>query len=106
MAQSNVYSLNIVGYVNLTVKPGFNLISLPLQNADATSSINSVFDEHHPLMPGVMHSPYQLELRQFILQPGCLCRASGDGNWYDLNGHLFGHLTRSFLDIRIFPEHA
>jgi len=32
MAQSNVYSLNVVGYVNVTVKPGFNIIANPLDN--------------------------------------------------------------------------
>lgn len=30
MAQSNVYSLNAVGYINLTVYPGFNIVSCPL----------------------------------------------------------------------------
>jgi hypothetical protein len=32
MAQANVYSLNAVGYVNLTLQPGFNLIANPLNN--------------------------------------------------------------------------
>jgi hypothetical protein len=30
MAQTNVYSLNAVGYVNVTIAPGFNIISCPL----------------------------------------------------------------------------
>jgi len=30
MAQTNVYSLNAVGYINVTVYPGFNIISCPL----------------------------------------------------------------------------
>jgi len=30
MAQTNVYSLNAVGYINVTVQPGFNMISCPL----------------------------------------------------------------------------
>jgi hypothetical protein len=29
-AQSNVYSLNAVGYINVTVQPGFNIITCPL----------------------------------------------------------------------------
>ena len=30
MAQStNVYSLNAVGYINVTVQPGFNIVSCP-----------------------------------------------------------------------------
>jgi hypothetical protein len=30
MAQTNVYSLNAVGYINITVTPGFNIITCPL----------------------------------------------------------------------------
>jgi hypothetical protein len=30
MAQTNVYSLNAVGYINVTLEPGFNIISCPL----------------------------------------------------------------------------
>jgi hypothetical protein len=30
MAQTNVYSLNAVGYINITVYPGFNMVSCPL----------------------------------------------------------------------------
>jgi hypothetical protein len=41
-AQNNVYSLNVVGYVNLTLKPGYNLISAPLNTASATAEINTV----------------------------------------------------------------
>jgi hypothetical protein len=31
LAQSNVYSVNVVGYINIDIAPGFNLISSPLQ---------------------------------------------------------------------------
>jgi len=30
MAQTNVYSINAVGYINITLYPGFNIISCPL----------------------------------------------------------------------------
>jgi len=40
-AQAQVYSVNAVGYVNRTIKPGFNLISNPLNAADNT--INTLF---------------------------------------------------------------
>jgi hypothetical protein len=33
MAQTNVYSLNAVGYINVTVQPGFNIVSCPLITA-------------------------------------------------------------------------
>lgn len=39
-AQSNVYSLNVVGYVNLTLKPGYNLIANQFSNS--TAQINTV----------------------------------------------------------------
>jgi len=41
MAQSNVYSLNIVGYVNVVITNGFNLIANPLDNG--TNDLNSLF---------------------------------------------------------------
>jgi hypothetical protein len=38
---SNVYSVNVVGYVNITIKPGFNLISAPIKgSANPTATIN------------------------------------------------------------------
>jgi hypothetical protein len=36
MAQSNVYSLNVVGYVNTTLKPGYTLIANPLNTTNNT----------------------------------------------------------------------
>ena len=41
MAQGNVYSLNIVGYVNVPITTGFNLIANPLDNG--TNDLNSLF---------------------------------------------------------------
>ena len=41
VAQSNVYSLNIVGYVNTTINAGFSLIGNPLDNG--TNDLNSLF---------------------------------------------------------------
>jgi len=39
-AQSNVYSLNVVGYVNLTLKPGYNLITPQLKDSSGSTAIN------------------------------------------------------------------
>ncbi|MBE0544086.1 MAG: hypothetical protein IH623_22315 [Verrucomicrobia bacterium] len=36
VAQSNVYSLNVVGYVNVPLSAGFNLIANPLSSGDNT----------------------------------------------------------------------
>ena len=41
MAQGNVYSLNIVGYVNVPLATGYNLIANPLDNG--TNDLNSLF---------------------------------------------------------------
>jgi len=41
MAQSNVYSLNIVGYATVTIKPGYNLLANPL-SAGATNGANEI----------------------------------------------------------------
>src|SRR4051812_16300088 len=39
-AQSNVYSVNVVGYANITLQPGYNLISCPLLNSN--NDVNTV----------------------------------------------------------------
>ncbi len=36
MAQSNVYSLNVVGYINLTVPAGYSLVTAQLQGSDTS----------------------------------------------------------------------
>src|SRR5437879_6035335 len=41
VAQSNVFSLNIVGYVNTPLTTGFNLIANPLDKG--TNDLNSLF---------------------------------------------------------------
>ncbi|HEV2209264.1 MAG TPA: hypothetical protein VG167_10850 [Verrucomicrobiae bacterium] len=41
MAQSNVYSLNIVGYVNVPLATGFNLVANPLDNG--TNHLSGLF---------------------------------------------------------------
>jgi hypothetical protein len=80
MAQSNVYSLNVVGYVNINIQPGYSLITLPMQSADPTSSINSVLTNTTPVMPGGSYvytwNPVTSTLANAIY-------AGGDGNWYD-----------------------
>lgn len=41
VAQSNVYSLNIVGYVNVDITNGYNLITVPLKPTDGNMDINN-----------------------------------------------------------------
>jgi hypothetical protein len=44
MAQA-VYSVNIVGYINLTMKPGFNLIANQLNNGSPANRITTLFTD-------------------------------------------------------------
>jgi hypothetical protein len=41
-SMAQVYSINIVGYVNLTMKPGFNLVANPLTAGTPANSLNAV----------------------------------------------------------------
>lgn len=41
VAQQNVYSLNIVGYVNVDIQPGLNLISNPLKPSNGNYNITN-----------------------------------------------------------------
>lgn len=41
VAQSNVYSLNIVGYVNVDIVDGYNLITVPLRPTDGNLNITN-----------------------------------------------------------------
>src|SRR5260370_14962017 len=83
MAQSNVYSLNIVGYVNLTLSPGFNLVSTPL--LASASDVNTVLTNQSPVVPAnsllYMWSPSQANYAQALT-------AGGDGFWYDQSFNL------------------
>jgi hypothetical protein len=48
MAQSsNVYSLNVVGYINVPINPNYNLISVQL-DADGVNSINTILTNGTP----------------------------------------------------------
>jgi len=76
MAQ-NVYSVNVVGYVNLTISSGFNLISVPLQAS--STDINTVLTNQTP----VLDSSSLL----YTWNPGGqtynqAAAAGGDGLWY------------------------
>jgi hypothetical protein len=43
VAQTNVYSLNTVGYINVTLSPGFNIIACQLQTG--TNTVGSLFND-------------------------------------------------------------
>jgi hypothetical protein len=41
MAQTNVYSLNAVGYINVTLSPGFNIVACPLWATDPSGATDN-----------------------------------------------------------------
>jgi hypothetical protein len=51
-ATAQVFSVNAVGYVNVQLTPGFNLVSNPLQAAD--NSIGALFSNISPSIPAGM----------------------------------------------------
>jgi hypothetical protein len=51
MAQTNVYSLNAVGYINLTLQPGFNIITVPLL-ASPDNTIGTVLNNANGSLTG------------------------------------------------------
>jgi hypothetical protein len=42
-SMAQVYSQNIVGYINLTIAPGFNLVANQLNTSSGTNALGSVF---------------------------------------------------------------
>lgn len=104
MAQSAVYSQNVVGYVTVQLYPGLNLVSAPLQNADATSNPQNVLAnitnpdvaDYSGFMPAfsdlyIFNPTNSVALQangSFVVNgPGynTAMIAGGDGNWYDAN---------------------
>jgi hypothetical protein len=50
-AQTNVYSLNAVGYINVTLYPGYNLVTCPLL-ASPDNTINTLFNNASDIYNG------------------------------------------------------
>jgi hypothetical protein len=88
MAQSNVYSMNIVGYVDLTIQPGYNLISVPLQSSDTNNDVNTVLTNTSSIFPAgdllFTWDPVNARYADPL-------QAGGDGNWY---GPFFNFYTQ------------
>lgn len=74
MAQSNVYSLNIVGYVNKTIPSGYSLIANPLK-AGVTNGANEIM----PLVDGSIYLTWNGTSYNYASYD------SGLGGWIDVN---------------------
>lgn len=73
LAQAPVYSVNAVGYVNVTLKPGYNLISNPLNGTN--NAISTVL----PTVPeGTSAFKWNGNIQQFAAADSYL-----GGVWYD-----------------------
>jgi hypothetical protein len=57
MAQTNVYSLNAVGYINVTCYPGFNLIACPLI-CSPDNTVNTLMNNSNGSLTGTTLSFY------------------------------------------------
>jgi hypothetical protein len=88
MAQSNVYSVNVVGYVNVTLAPGYNLVSSPLQATN--NGVNTVLTAQSPILQNGTLFIWNATTGAGFLPavfPG------GDGFWYDNNFNLATNQT-------------
>jgi hypothetical protein len=64
-SMAQVYSVNAVGYVNVNVDPGFNMVSNPLNAAD--NSIQSLFRNFQGTIPGGLKVyPFDPTTGQFV----------------------------------------
>ncbi len=80
MAQSNVYSLNVVGYINLPLVKGFNLLSAPL--AGSNNVVGTVLGNTTPVLDGnaLLYTWNGTTYAQALT-------GGGDGSWLDQNGN-------------------
>jgi hypothetical protein len=83
MAQSNVYSLNIVGYVNASVIPGFNLLANPV--VTGTNGIGQV-------LPSVSEGTL---VYKYLPNGSFNIDIFASGAWYDFNTELPSTTTLS-----------
>lgn len=82
-AQSNVYSLNVVGYVNLTLKPGYNLITAQLKDASGSTQINTILTNAPTLADNSTFFGWNSGLQTFTEAANWVSPASGGPAWYN-----------------------
>jgi hypothetical protein len=83
-AQSNVYSANVVGYVNLAIKPGYNLLTAQLKNtAYPTAPINPVLTNCPALTDGSTLFGWNAVSQSFTESA---IWVQGESAWYNADG--------------------
>ncbi len=96
---ANVYSVNVVGYVNLSITNGYNLIANPL-DADGTNNINTVI----PVAPdGTQLLQWLPGIQNFT--PLVQYIAAGNG-WYDQSFNLATNKVAPGGAFFLFNPHA
>jgi hypothetical protein len=82
MAQSNVYSLNVVGYVNITAAPGFNLFANQLNQTGTNNTVITVM----PSAPAAVLQDCQvLKFLKAQANYNIDLYDAGSGGWIDNN---------------------
>lgn len=90
-AQNNVYSLNVVGYVNVQILPGYNLISNPLKDtANPTAAINPALTNAPALADSSSLFGWD-EGAQDFTQPSIW--VASESVWYDAGGENLSTAT-------------
>jgi hypothetical protein len=83
-SQAQVYSANIVGYVNIVLLPGLNLVTAPLKGTAGdfdADSINTVLVKTTPVLDGgCSFLPWDPNNHVYNPSPAV---AGGDGYWYN-----------------------
>lgn len=79
-AQSNVYSLNVVGYINLQLQPGLNLITSQLKGTN--QGVNTILASANPVIAANSLLFQWNPAGQTFANAQI---AGGDGVWYDPN---------------------
>lgn len=82
-AQSNVYSLNVVGYVNLTLKPGYNLITPQLKDASGSTQINVILTNAPALADGSTFFGWDATLQTFTPAANFIGTPPDGPAWYN-----------------------
>jgi hypothetical protein len=79
----NVYSANVVGYVNLTIKPGYNLLTAQLVDSSASTSINVILTNSADLTDGSTFFAWNDGAQDFTEAANWVSGASGGPAWYN-----------------------
>jgi hypothetical protein len=96
MAQTNVYSINAVGYINLTIYPGFNIISCPLIGSPDNTE-NTLLNNSTGIYNQNFLYYYNPATGGFASVQGRTAGTSGTG-WTDLGTNTLNPGTAAWFD--------